>query len=442
MPGHAAKADCLAGSSEAEGVFLGGRGGNPRIGCRAHMISVLRTVSLGMALLLLSGGCRDEQAGPKPRAQTMPPRGSGGGRLLDSAPADLTFRSGATWGNGAIRYLGSRVSPPNARGGQTVQLTHYFQALAPPPQGFQLFVHLIDPQSGQMLANADHEIQQGAAPLGSWPVGKVIEDAHAVSLPPHAGTVRVVLGFWRGDQRLPVDDAAAHDGQQRMLGPTLGGAEQRLPEYAVARAAAPPTIDGDLGDPVWKSAVPVELVGSFDGRQPTLRTTARLAYDAENLYLAFDCEDPDVWGNLTAHDAPIYNEEVVEVFLDANGDGRSYNELQVSPNNVTFDASVVARRSDLPTAMRWESGMKSGVKVIGTVNDPGDRDQGWTAEMQIPISGLAEVPGKPPKPGDRWRFNLYRLEHLRRRQVEGQAFSPLYVGDFHHLPRFGWLVFQ
>jgi hypothetical protein len=49
----------------------------------------------------------------------------------------------------------------------------------------------------------------------------------------------------------------------------------------------------------------------------------------------------------------------------------------------------------------------------------------------------------PPQKGDRWRFNAYRLEHLARRtNIEGQSFSPLFVGDFHALPRFGWLVFE
>ena len=55
---------------------------------------------------------------------------------------------------------------------------------------------------------------------------------------------------------------------------------------------------------------------------------------------------------------------------------------------------------------------------------------------------LAEVPNAPPRKGERWRFNAYRLEHVERRQVEGQSFSPLFVGDFHALPRFGWLVFE
>lgn len=223
-------------------------------------------------------------------------------------------------------------------------------------------------------------------------------------------------------------------------GPLLSEGPAPLPEYHIKKTERAPQIDGDLSDSVWKSAEAVNLVRSFDGSPASLRTTARLLYDDKNIYIAFDCEDPDVWGTLMNRDDPIYTQEVVEVFFDANGDGKTYNEIEVSPNNVIFDAYFPARREGMDTS--WDSKMKSAVKVRGTINDDSDRDQGWTVEMQVPIANLAEVPHVPPHRGDRWRFNLYRLEHLGRKQVEGQAFSPLFMGDFHNLPRFGWLVFD
>ncbi|MFZ5471199.1 MAG: carbohydrate-binding family 9-like protein [Myxococcota bacterium] len=400
----------------------------------------MRLFVLAMGVMVLAA-CRDEQAGPKHRPPSLPPASGNEVRAFDAVPTDLTYRSGATWAQGAVVYHGSRVQPPNPRPGQAVMLTHYFSATRAPPVGFRFFVHLVD-ESGQMVVNMDHEIQNGAAPLARWPVGKVIEDQHSFPLPAQPGRFRLLLGFWQDDARLPVDNPSTHDGSGRVLGPVLSSGEPALPEYRVWRAQKAPVIDGVLDDPAWQKATAVELVGSFDGRKPMLRTTARLTYDDRHLYVAFDSEDPDAWGTFRNPDDPLYTEEVVEVFLDANGDGRTYNELQVSPNNVTFDAMFVARRSDLAEAMRWKSGMKTAVKVRGTVNDPNDRDEGWSAEMQIPVAALAEVPNVPPKPGDRWRFNLYRLEHLGRRQVEGQAFSPLFAGDFHHLPRFGWLSFE
>ena len=399
----------------------------------------MRTASHLLTLLtltLLATSCRDEQAGPKPRTKALPPPTQA--RVLEAAPADLTYRSGATFGGGAVRYLGTRITPVVAAPGQPVQLAHYFEALRALPAGWEFFVHVVDPASGQMMVNADHGFAGGAAPVGSWPLGKVVEDVHTVPMPPAPG--RVVLGFWRGNERLPVDDPKAHSGDNRVLGPELGGGLPVLPEYTARRAAKAPVIDGELNDAVWKAAAPVVLRGSFDGRQPSLRTEVRLAYDDQHLYVAFDVEDPDLWGTLRKRDEPIYEQEVVEVFLDANADGRTYNELQVSPHNVTFDAYFPARRQGMD--LSWDSGMTTAVKVRGTLDNPADRDEGWRVELKIPFARLAEVPNIPPKKGDRWRFNAYRLEHVERRQVEGQSFSPLFVGDFHALPRFGWLVFE
>jgi hypothetical protein len=389
-------------------------------------------------LTVLPLACRDEQAGPHPRTQRLPPAEPTQLRTLDAAPADLTFRSGATFGGGAIIYLGSRVTPAKAAAGQPVVLSHYFQAVRPPPADFKFFVHIVDPATGQMLMNADHEFQNGLAPLGRWPVGKVVEDSHTVPMP--EVQARVMLGFWRGDERLPVDDPRAQDGSNRALGPMLGS-EPELPEYKVHRVKKAPVIDGALDDEAWKDATSVVLHGSFDGRPVALRTEARLLYDDTNLYVSFDAEDPDIWGTLLKRDEPIYNEEVVEIFLDADADGKTYNELQVSPHNVIFDAYFPARRQGMDTS--WDSGMKTAVKVHGTIDNPSDRDERWTVEMQIPFAHLASVPHVPPKQGDRWRFNLYRLEHLNhRREVEGQSFSPVFIGDFHALPRFGWLTFD
>lgn len=417
----------------------------------------MRLRVLAVSLLLLS--CRDELAGPKQRPmaaqgqqaqQAAPPQQQNPQALqrppapLDAAPADLTWKSEATWLQGTVRYWGSKVEPPRAAVGQQVRITHYFSALKQPPPDWKFFVHVADASSGQMVGNADHEFQNGAAPLSTWPVGKVMADVQVVQMPNYPGTLQLMVGFWQGDQRLPVDDPRFHDGQGRVFGPKLEGAQQTpMPEYHVTKAPKPPTIDGKLDDEVWKAAQEVQLVTSFDGRQVQRPTRARLLYDDAFIYVSFDCDDPDVWGDLKNKDDSIYNEEVVEIFLDANGDQKTYNELEVSPHNVQFDAAFVTRRSDLPAAMAWDSHMESAVQVRGTIDNDSDQDQGWSVEMKIPIANLMEVPHVPPQKGDHWRFNLYRLEHFKRRQsIEGQAFSPLFQGDFHNMPRFGTLVFE
>jgi len=76
------------------------------------------------------------------------------------------------------------------------------------------------------------------------------------------------------------------------------------------------------------------------------------------------------------------------------------------------------------------------------------RSRERTPDVRLLTSLLERVQPDPSKGmrigvlGTLPSFNLYRLEHIERRQVEGQAFSPLFMGDFHNLPRFGWLVFE
>jgi Carbohydrate family 9 binding domain-like len=383
-------------------------------------------------LTLCLSGCRDEQAGPRARA---PAAAAGQGANAQRAP--LSFTSGATFGGGALRYVGARVVPLSPEAGAPLRVTHVFLPLKPLPEGFQLFVHLVDPRTGQMLANDDHPL---AAPLESWPVGKAFEDTQDIVLPPGVASARLLLGFWRGDERLPVDQPQAQDGQNRMAGPLLESLAATLPEYRVVRAKLAPLIDGILDDVAWKRATPVNLVNSLDGSPGRVRTTARLLWDDKYLYVSFDCEDPDVWTTFTKRDEPLYTQEAVEIFIDADGDGRTYNEIEVNAANALFDAYFPERRQGMD--LSWDSGALTAVTVQGTLNDASDKDEGWRVEMRIPFDRLAAVPHLPPRPGDRWRFNLYRIEHHNRREVEGQAFSPPRVGDFHALNRFAWLVFE
>jgi len=267
-----------------------------------------------------------------------------------------------------------------------------------------------------------------------------VQDVQVLAVPPGTPEFQVLLGFWHDDQRLPVDQREAQDGQQRMRGPVIGGGAPPVPEAHVRKTATPPKIDGVLDDPAWQGATPLTLVDSLDGRPAQLRTTARLTWDDEALYVAFDSEDPDVWGTFRNRDDPIYTQEAVEIFIDADADGRTYDEIEVSPHNVVFDAYFPARRQGMD--LSWDSGLQSAVKVNGTIDDASDRDKGWTVEMRIPFARLHSVPHVPPQPGDRWRFNLYRLEMPDRKNAQGQAYSPLFVGDFHAVDRFAWLVFE
>jgi len=213
-------------------------------------------------------------------------------------------------------------------------------------------------------------------------------------------------------------------------------------EYTAPKVATAPSIDGDLSDPLWQQvpwSVPFQWSGSMG--QADQLTRAKLAWDDKKLYVAFEVEDTDIVTNpkYTHDDDPLYEVEVVEIFLDADNNDATYNEIEVSPDDHLFDASFVGRRQGMN--LGWASGTQHAVKLRGTINNPNDRDSGWSAELAVPFETLSALPTLPPQAGQRWKFNLFRLDHTHGQGEKGQAFSPVMMGDFHNLPKFGTLVF-
>lgn len=218
-----------------------------------------------------------------------------------------------------------------------------------------------------------------------------------------------------------------------------------LPVYICPKVAVPPAIDGKLDDGAWTHAPVVTFVRSQDGKPATKLTKAWMCWDDENLYISFDCVDSDVWGTLTKRDDPIYGQEVVEFFLAPSCDLQRYYEFEVSPRNVIFDAIIVNTTGRAPdsskTDVAWTcKDLRTAVIVDGTLDNRNDVDRGWTAEVAIPFASLDRA---APKPGERWRANLYRID-LSPPPIEFQAWSPTLIdpANFHVPARFGTVLFS
>jgi hypothetical protein len=216
------------------------------------------------------------------------------------------------------------------------------------------------------------------------------------------------------------------------------------PRYRCARAAQPFEIDGDLTKPAWAGAAEVALVRAVDGGPPRQATTLRLLWDDQHLYAGFRVADDDIRATHTRRDAPLWEEEVVELFLDPWRARHLYVEIEVSPANVVFDALIVNRARDgelardLDALRAWHCrGLRTAARVDGVLNG-GPVSRGWDVEIAIPMRQLAPQP--PPALGGEWRFNAYRVDRSSRGD-ELQAFSPTGRPDFHVPERFGLLEF-
>ena len=206
--------------------------------------------------------------------------------------------------------------------------------------------------------------------------------------------------------------------------------------------SSPLKIDGVFDEPCYASArwTPYFGLANGDPASPRYKTRAAVFYDDKNLYIAFDVEDPDVWAGYTKDDEPIYNEEVVEFFVDPEDDNQTYYEFQVSPANVHFDAYFEYHRSDLKKAVSYNSGFESAVFVDGTLNKRDDLDRGYKVEIKIPFEKI----GKPrPSKGQRYRIDMFRFERPERNKItEAHALFPTPNWDFHSLKDWGYLIFE
>ena len=99
-------------------------------------------------------------------------------------------------------------------------------------------------------------------------------------------------------------------------------------------------------------------------------------------------------------------------------------------------------------------GIQTAVQVQGSLNNPKDRDAGWTIEMALPWKSLSEYAHRacPPGEGDQWRVNFSRVEWKTRvkngqvvkvpgRREDNWVWSPIGIVDMHRPEMWGFVQF-
>ncbi len=103
-----------------------------------------------------------------------------------------------------------------------------------------------------------------------------------------------------------------------------------------------------------------------------------MAYDAEALYFAFRCDDPEPSGiktSITRRDN-IWNDDWVGLSLDALGTGQVSYHLMVNPSGIQLDMiNTIAGFEDTSPDWIWES--------AGRVNDTG-----YAVEIRLPLQTI------------------------------------------------------
>ncbi len=201
--------------------------------------------------------------------------------------------------------------------------------------------------------------------------------------------------------------------------------------YTAPRAAAPPALDGRLDDACWQAAPWTADFVDISGPGhpvPRHRTRAKITWDDECLYVAAELEEPDLWATYTERDSIIFHENDIELFVDPDGDTHDYFELEVNVLGTEWDLYLTRPYRDAGTALHhWDArGLRTAVHARGTINAPGDVDDGWSIEIAWPFASFAQGAGtrSPPEAGDRWRVNFSRVQY-RLAGIPGGGYTKL-----------------
>ena len=224
--------------------------------------------------------------------------------------------------------------------------------------------------------------------------------------------------------------------------PVAGGAQVKWdpdylmtiqPErYTALRAGARLTIDGALDEPSWQQAPWTQAFVDIEGEVrplPRFSTRAKMLWDDDYFYIAAFLEEPDVWATLKNRDDIIFRDNDFEVFIDPDWDTHNYYEYEVNAFATEWDLLLVRPyRDGGPAIHEWDiPGLITGTRVYGTINQPGDIDEGWSVEIAFPWEGIRRPTWATvkPKDGDVWQVNFSRVEWEVEPAQDGEGYAKI-----------------
>jgi len=233
--------------------------------------------------------------------------------------------------------------------------------------------------------------------------------------------------------------------------------------YITGKTSSAPIIDGRDDDISWQKALFTDSFIDIEGiKKAGYDTRCKMLWDDQYLYLYARLEEDHVWGDISERDAIIYHNNDFEIFLDPEGNGGPYGEIEINALGTVWDLMLSKPyRVHGKPIFNWNiEGLRSAVYVEGSLNTPGDTDKYWSIEMAIPMLSLTELKSrriKIPDEGDQWRINFSRVqwEHViqdgiyQRRKENGQlksennwVWSPQMVINMHEPEKWGYLQFS
>ena len=176
----------------------------------------------------------------------------------------------------------------------------------------------------------------------------------------------------------------------------------------------------------------------------TYTTRFKTLYSETGIYFLFDGTDSRLTATMDNDFENLWTEDVFEVFLWTDESHPVYFEYEISPLNKelpilipNFGGQFMGWR---PWRYEGDRKTRTKINIKGGPAKSGAQIEGWSAEFFIPYVLLNPLKNVPPKPGTKWRANMYRVDYDGEgmTQWDWSRVGP----SFHEYQKFGTLVFE
>ncbi len=203
-----------------------------------------------------------------------------------------------------------------------------------------------------------------------------------------------------------------------------------VPAMEAAQRTGQVSIDGRLDEPAWAAAMPATRFVQrepVEGAEPGEDTEVRVLYDDGAIYIGARMYDdqPDQIGRQLVRRDERGAFDLFSVSIDSNNDRLTGYQFRVSAAGAQRDAYLY---DDVRQDDAWDAVWESGVTID---------DEGWVAEMRIPLSQIRYEPRDGPQS---WGINFMRRRLAANESIDFALQSRLRHGRVSVLGRLNGLV--
>ncbi len=235
-------------------------------------------------------------------------------------------------------------------------------------------------------------------------------------------------------------------------------------QYTVLKTTEKMVIDGKDDEKDWSKAPWTPAFTDIaTGRKINSKQEAKckMLWDKDFLYVYAKFSEPDLWASITKHDESVFQDNAFEMFIAPGGKTYDYFEFQINAYGTVWDLFMPKPyRNGGMGLTNWDiKGLQKAVYLDGTLNNPADKDKGWSIELAVPFSSVQMNSGHHPASGTIWRMNFSRVQwqldtlngkYFRQKdkatgkllQEHYSVWSPQGIINLHYPERWGYILFS